>query len=150
MLVDPRKPQYRARAVAQILKIREAIREEQRLEKEGAAKKKRGRKPKKPSVRIFRKPQSINLEATSYPDLIDWDNLENLEPPLTRNISDEDLQNFVHNWNFLKLPRVPNHTQAVERMVGVCAGIAARFKKPEMRTAQIRLKIKYNTKKRSS
>lgn len=69
--------------------------------------------------RIFQVPL-INFNATSYIDLIKWE--ENLtEPPLLKNLSEREIQNIVESGGeskslFLKLPC---HTQAVERAVRI-------------------------------
>ena len=144
MITDHEHPEFRARAVQEILRIRAAVREKERMEEEGTAVKKRGRKPKKLLVRQFKKVKEINLEAASYPDLIDWSTIEDLEPPLTKHISDEDLHHFVEDWNYLKLPHVPNHTQQIERMVGIISNVVARYKTKASRRAQIFLKLSYN------
>ena len=144
MITDHEHPEFRKRAVEEILKIRAAVREKERLEIEGPVVKRRGRKPKKLLVRQFKKVKEINLEAASYPDLIDWSTIEELEPPLTKHIKDEDLHHFVEDWNYLKLPHVPNHTQQIERMVGIISNVVARYKTKASRRAQIFLKLSYN------
>ena len=147
MLTDQNNQELRERAVAHILEIRAFKREKVRLEEEGALPKKRGRKPKKLLVRQFQKIKEINLDATSYPDLIDWTLTEDShEPPLTlnRNISDEDLHKFVGNWNYLELPSIPAHSQSIERMVGIITPVVAQFKTEKSRRAQLFLKLHYN------
>ena len=152
MLTDPKKPQFRERAVAEILKIRVALREKERLELEAkSAKRKPGRPPKKVLVRTRNKVDKINLDAKTYPDLIDFSALELLEPPLTQRLSDEELQNFLHNWNYLQIPSgIPCHSQSVERMVGVCTPVVGKFKTPEMRLAQIYLRLEFNQTQKAS
>ena len=86
MLVDYECRENRERAVATILKIRENIREKERKAALGiTGPKMRGRKPKEKVVRERKKATSINLEAKSYPELLDFDSLEDLEPPFTLN-----------------------------------------------------------------
>ena len=149
MITDSENPEFRARAVEEVLSIRAAIVEKQRLEEEGLCVKKRGRKPKKLIVRQFKKVKNINLNASSYPELIDWSTIKDdlLEPPLTKDIADKDLHNFIEDWNFMKLPHIPNHTQPVERMVGLISKVVARFKTKKSRRAQIFLKLSYNKRK---
>ena len=102
-------------------------------------------------VRIRNKVDKINMDALTYPDLIDFSSLEPLEPPLTLKLSDEELQNFVHNWDYLKIPPgIPCHSQSVERMVGVCTPVVARFKSPEMRLAQLCLRLEHNQNEKGS
>lgn len=77
----------------------------------------KARSKKLSKTRLFQLP-NINLDASYYYDLINWQ--QNVtEPPILKNISDEDLQLFVAQGGEGKLPllRLPCHTQAVERAV---------------------------------
>lgn len=69
-------------------------------------------------LRTFKVP-SFNFEAEDYTDLITWRECTITEPPLTLNISDEDLKTFVKS-GFSTCQNVkdfPCHTQAVERCI---------------------------------
>ncbi|ESO12755.1 hypothetical protein HELRODRAFT_159338 [Helobdella robusta] len=69
------------------------------------------------TVRVFKVPK-LNFDAINYYDMIDWHATEITEPPLTKDITTEALEQMImdipNNIEFLKLPC---HTQAVERMI---------------------------------
>jgi hypothetical protein len=72
-------------------------------------------------VRQFQKP-TINFNAKKYYDLIDWNKIKTTEPPLTKKLSDNDLQLLVkHGRNSETFKsgtfKYPCHTQSVERCV---------------------------------
>ena len=61
----------------------------------------------------------INFRATKYYELINWEPNIISEPPCTRNITQDELTNFIKTGepfvnNFIK---TPCHTQAVERSI---------------------------------
>jgi len=73
------------------------------------------------TVRKFQIP-NIDFEADDYVKLIDWDKEEICEPPLTRIIPDANLRAVIAVdtsalKDFAYLFELPNHLQAVERMV---------------------------------
>lgn len=70
------------------------------------------------AIREFAIPK-LNFEATDYVDLINWQESHVTEPPLTKNISDEDLKLLVATGDIpvADFPKFPCHTQAVERCV---------------------------------
>jgi hypothetical protein len=70
------------------------------------------------AIREFAIPK-LNFEATDYVDLINWQESYITEPPLTKNISDEDLKLLVATGDtpVVDFPQFPCHTQAVERCV---------------------------------
>jgi len=83
----------------------------------------KARSSKKPQrgIRIFH-PPSLNFHAADYTELIDWQSCEVTEPPLTKDINDDDLEQLIHNADdsaidLLRFPKFPCHTQAVERSV---------------------------------
>ena len=61
------------------------------------------------SVRKYVVPK-INMNATSYPDLIDWEQTKFSEPPLTLHLSDEEIKGFIQIP--FSPPEIPCHTQA--------------------------------------
>lgn len=70
-----------------------------------------------PTPRLFQVPL-IDFNASTYIDLINWQ--ENLtEPPILKNLSDQEIQNVVESGGESELLfiRLPCHTQAVERAV---------------------------------
>lgn len=79
----------------------------------------KARKNKLPSIRVFKVP-SLNLSANDYIDLIDWHVTGTInEPPVTFGISEEELLQFIEQKGTpcVTFPRLPCHTQAVERCV---------------------------------
>ena len=66
--------------------------------------------------RQFLKPQ-INLNAKSYDQLIDWEQVQSTEPPLTMKMCKEELLKGLEEP--IRLPDYPCHTQSVERTVPV-------------------------------
>ena len=66
------------------------------------------------TVREFQFPK-INFKATSYPNLINWKKATFTEPPMTLDLSDEELRGLVEKPLFV--PPYPCHTQAVERAI---------------------------------
>ena len=68
------------------------------------------------TVRTFRIPK-LNFDATSYIDMINWQEENITEPPLTRGIPDEELDFLIESKGQREFPIFPCHTQAVERCV---------------------------------
>ena len=66
--------------------------------------------------RQFR-PPVINMEATSYTELIDWTDAPLTEPPVTMDLSELEILEIIGSP--LHLPPYPCHTLDVERMVPV-------------------------------
>ena len=60
------------------------------------------------------------LQAKMYVDMIDWDQVEKTEPPLTMDMSEATILSAMANP--LILPKYPNHTQGVERLIPVVTG----------------------------
>ena len=69
-------------------------------------------------IRVFEVPP-LNFEGTDYFELIDWQLCIITEPLVLRSLSDDDLHRFIHNGTTtaVTFPRLPSHTQAVERCV---------------------------------
>jgi len=60
----------------------------------------------------------INLEATSYDEMIHWESVSNFEPVLTKSFSNDTLENILTDANItVPIPALPCHNQNVERMV---------------------------------
>ena len=81
----------------------------------------KARKNALPSIRVF-KVLSLNLSAKDYVDLIDWHATGTInEPPMTFGISEEELLQFINQKETpsVTFPRLPCHTQAVERCVKI-------------------------------
>ena len=69
-------------------------------------------------VRRFEVPL-FNFNAEDYIDLIYWHKCALTEPPVTKSVSDADLEHFVRTraTHAIEFPCFPCHTQAVERCV---------------------------------
>ena len=69
-------------------------------------------------MRQFKVPE-LRFDAREVYHLIDWQNSHITEPPLTTDISEEHVKLFVTSGEPLiaNLPKLPCHTQAVERCV---------------------------------
>ena len=62
-------------------------------------------------------PPKINFAAKSYTDMIDWSKEQKTEPPLTIQMTENEILESLEKP--LKLPSYPCHTQDVERLVPV-------------------------------
>jgi hypothetical protein len=111
MLTDERK-HIRELGLRRILKARTIVKLPKRTTK-------KRKSTKTTAIREFAIPK-LNFEATDYVDLINWQECNITEPPLTKHISDEDLKFLVGSGEatpVLDFPQFPCHTQAVERCV---------------------------------
>src|SRR6218665_1206088 len=68
------------------------------------------------AVRHFKVPK-LRFDAHEVYDIIDWQNSHITEPPLTADISEDQLKLFVTSGEppMADFPKLPCHTQAVER-----------------------------------
>ena len=69
-------------------------------------------------------PPEVNFKAQNYFDLIDWNSTVSTEPPVTMDLSLDEILGIMRE-PFI-LPKYPNHTQEVERMVRVVTEVAPR------------------------
>lgn len=78
----------------------------------------KARTEKAAGLRMFKVP-SFNFDAEDYTNIITWRDCEITEPPLTLNISDEDLKAIVKSGlgTYQNIKDFPCHTQAVERCI---------------------------------
>lgn len=79
----------------------------------------RSREEKAPTgrIRTFRVPK-LNINASSYIDLINWNDTCLSEPPLTVSISSNEIKEMITTKNFsFECPKLPCHTQSVERHI---------------------------------
>lgn len=102
--------------------------------------KKTRQKNKQKSVRCFKVPP-INFDATDYTDLIDWQLSHISEPPLTRNITDEDIEHHIINRSKMTFEAFPCHTQAVERIVKEVSDASLKVCGHEARHGYIRSRL---------
>lgn len=91
------------------------------------------------TVREFQVPK-INFKATSYPNLINWKKATFTEPPMTLDLSDEELRGLVEKPLFV--PPYPCHTQAVERAIKLVSEAAGSVVGADSRDGYIRQKIR--------
>ena len=61
------------------------------------------------------------MDANEYFELINWQDTEITEPPLTANVPEADIRSFVKSdgQSTIEFERFPCHTQAVERCVKI-------------------------------
>lgn len=92
-------------------------------------------------LRVFEVPK-INLNASSYIDLIDWQQAYS-QPPILSNVSDETLHSLVESGgdDEVLFLRLPCHTQAVERAVKTVTEASLQLCHKTAREALIQNKI---------
>ena len=62
-------------------------------------------------------PPQVDFTANNYTKMVDWERQPCTEPPLTRDMSEAELEETVENGH--RFEAFPNHTQQVEAMVRV-------------------------------
>ena len=77
----------------------------------------------------------VDFSANSYTKMVDWDSLACTEPPLTRDMSEAELEEVVEKGH--RFQDFPNHTQQVEAMVRVVDGAALKRASHEARDSLI-------------
>lgn len=94
------------------------------------------------ALRRFVVPQ-LDFDANDYVELINWQDVEITEPPLTVSISDDAIKLFVANGSapVVDFPRFPCHTQAVERCVKLVTESSANVCSAEARDGFIRTRV---------
>lgn len=90
--------------------------------------------------RIFKVPK-INFDAQDYIDLIDWFNCVVTEPPLTMNMSEEQLLDIVTKNQIPKFNHFHCHSQAVERCVKIITDASSKVCGEKSRDGYIRAKL---------
>ena len=90
-------------------------------------------------IRKFIVPQ-INFKAQTYPDLIDWEHILFSEPPLTIDLSSDEIRSFIDEP--LKVPAFPCHTQSVERAIKLVTEAAGSVFGVQARDGFIRQRIR--------
>ena len=80
----------------------------------------RARNSEEQTIQLFESPK-INFEAEDYIDMIAWNEVKMLEPPLTQSVESADLLECIKIKNIPKIQfiKYPNHTQAVERNIKI-------------------------------
>ena len=90
------------------------------------------------SIRKYIVPK-INFDATSYTQLIDWENPGITEPPLTLSMTDAQITAF--KTSPFDVPHYPYHTQAVERGVHLVSEASSKVVGQKARDGFIRQRI---------
>ena len=95
---------------------------------------------------------TVDFTATSYTKMVDWESLPCTEPPLTRDMSEAELDEVVEK--AYRFEDFPNHTQAVEAAVRVVKQTATKRASHEAKDNLIHQMLefrkkcpKYNTKR---
>lgn len=98
-------------------------------------------------MREFKIPK-LNFKATEYYYCIDWFSTDISEPPITKNLSSEEIEHNIIAGSILKETSVdfPSHTQAVERMIKIVTEASIKVCDPKKRDAFIRAKIQSRNK----
>ena len=90
-------------------------------------------------IRTFKVPP-IKYSSEDYIDLIDWDALKTLtEAPLTKRLSESQIKSFMESkalWD--DIPKIPSHTQSVERHIKLVTQATEKVCGPENRDGFIR------------
>lgn len=95
------------------------------------------RKSPKEDLREFELP-SINFAATSYPELIEWNNIT--EPPVIAHLTNEEIADLIMTdfYTLKKLLHYPCHTQAVERHIKLMTEACNSVVGPAARDARVK------------
>lgn len=96
-------------------------------------------------IRKFVVPK-INFQAKEYYNMVNWDKQKWTEPPLTSNLSIEELQTIESDGEkseiFREIINIPCHTQDVERCVKMVTEASQKVAGPDARDGYIRSQIK--------
>ena len=84
----------------------------------------------------------LNFRAQNYCDIIDWQDTNFTEPPATRAISDEELENCIKTGKMFETDELPCHTQSVERCIKLVTEASAAVCDYEKRDGFIRARIR--------
>ena len=93
------------------------------------------------SVRKFVIPP-LNFRAQNYCDIINWQDVNFTEPPATRAISDEEVENYIKTGKMFETEELPRHTQSVERCIKLVTEVSASVCGYEKRDGFIRARIR--------
>jgi len=98
------------------------------------------------TIRRFRVPV-LNFAANDYTELVEWQSIDRCEPPMTKYLTDSDLQVCVQTSVFEKvnLQAFPCHTQATERCIRLVTQASAAVCGEEQRDGFIRARLKSRT-----
>ena len=76
----------------------------------------KARSNKEENLRTFIVPD-VNINANAYHEMINWQECELTEPPVTSKFSDNEIKTFITDGTLPSFPSFPCHTQAVERAI---------------------------------
>jgi hypothetical protein len=95
------------------------------------------------TIRQFRIPK-LNFAANDYTELVEWQSIDKCEPPMTKYLTDSDLQVCVETRLFEKVnfQDFPCHNQATERCIRLVTQASAAVCGDEQRDGFIRAKLK--------
>ena len=65
----------------------------------------------------YSKTPPLNFDANNYTELIDWQGSKVTEPPLSENMTDEDIKNHIFQKTKIASENFPCHPQAIERLI---------------------------------
>ena len=88
------------------------------------------------NVRYF-KIAPLNFDANSYTALIVWHGNKVTEPPLTENMTDEDIENHIFQRTKITFENFPCHTQAVERLIKEVTDSSLKVRRSEAQNGNI-------------
>ena len=97
------------------------------------------------SVRPFKVPP-LNFDAEKYTELIDWQTTKITEPPLTMQMTDEDINNHIDQRTKISFGEFPCHTQSVERMIKEVTIASMKVYGPEARDGFIMSRLESRAK----
>ena len=100
----------------------------------------RARGEASPGVRQFCPPK-MNFNAHTLSSLINWQEEGRFEPPCLRNITDDELEQFVESGDSPTVPNFPCHTQAVERSIKLVTEASCTVAGEENRDSFIKVRL---------
>ena len=74
-------------------------------------------------VRRFKISQ-LTYASASYIGMIDWQANDITKPPLTKELTDAEIESYISEKTTISFPALPCHTQAVERMITLVTATA--------------------------
>ena len=92
-------------------------------------------------VRKFDIPM-INFDAKEYTELINWQDTPVTEPPITKELTDEQVEYYMRSGDKFQFDDYPCHTQAVERVIKLVTDASASVCGSDRRDGFIRARIK--------
>jgi hypothetical protein len=91
-------------------------------------------------VRTFVVP-SLICDSRDYVDMIDWQQCSITEPPMTRDYSDDFVDDHIQSKDRIEILPFPCHTQAVERYIKLVTEASAAVCGSKSRDGFIRARV---------